>query len=125
MAKNTDAEDARRAQDVVPYVLIPPLPYEPLLTSPPRLPRYESATDVHVGRGGAANTVHVPSQEIEASQRDKRMLEATVSRVSQIDETHDDESTINAGEGNKAVNWIKKKLNMKEGSSSNNKTTAV
>lgn len=89
-----------------------------------RLPRYESATDVHVGRGGAANTVHVPAEEIEAGQRDKRKLEATVSRVSQSDETHDDESTTNAGEKSKAVNWIKKKLNMKEGSNSNRPTSA-
>ena len=75
-----------------------------------RLPRYESATDVHVGRGGAANTVHVPAEEVEAGRRDKRKLEATVSRVSQSDETHGDEPTINVGEGNKAVNWIKKRL---------------
>lgn len=89
-----------------------------------RLPRYESATDVHVGRGGAANIVHVPAEEIEAHKRDKRKLEATMSRVSQSDEAHDDESTINVAEGNKAVNWIKKKLNLKEGSGSGKATAA-
>ena len=79
---------------------------------------------MHVGRGGAANTVHVPAEEVEAGRRDKRKLEATVSRVSQSDETHDDESTINVAEGNKAVNWIKKKLSMKEASNSNKPTAA-
>lgn len=74
-------------------------------------PRHESATDVHVGRGGAANTVHIPAEEIEVTNRDKRKLEPTVTRVSQTN-TQDESTARNA---DKAVNWIKGKLNLNKG----------
>jgi hypothetical protein len=46
MAKNSDPETARRAQDVVAH------------------PRTETGNDTHVGRGGAAN-IFRPSEEAE------------------------------------------------------------
>ena len=91
------------------------------LTLKPRLPRHESAFDVHVGRGGAANTVHVPAEEIEATNRDKRKLEPSVSRLSESE--GQDESGI-VSSADKAVNWIKGKLNLNK-TSNNGKAAAA
>jgi len=60
MARNTDAEAARRAQDVV------------------GLPRRESSSSTHVGRGGAANVFRPSQVEIEAAKRDNTKWESAV-----------------------------------------------
>lgn len=79
-----------------------------MLTLATSLPRHESAFDVHVGRGGAANKVHIPAEEIEVTNRDKRKLEPTVSQVSQSE-------TQEPPVLDKAVNWIKGMLNLNKG----------
>ena len=69
----------------------------------------------------AANTgFQIAAEEIEAGNRDKRKLEATVSRVSESEEAQEEHhaSTSEAG----PLNWIKGKLHMKKG---NNKSTAT
>lgn len=60
MAKNSDPEAARRAQDVVGH------------------PRRESMNSTHVGRGGAANVFKPSQAEIEAAKRDNRAWESAV-----------------------------------------------
>ncbi len=52
----------------------------PLLTGLSRRPRHEAASEVHIGRGGAANIVQIPVEEIEPPRKEK-LLEATVTRV--------------------------------------------
>jgi hypothetical protein len=60
MAKNSDPEAARRAQDVVGH------------------PRRESTNSTHVGRGGAANVFRPSEVEIEAAKRENKGWESAV-----------------------------------------------
>ena len=60
MAKNSDPEAARRAQDVGGH------------------PRRESTHSTHVGRGGAANVFRPSQDEIEAAKRENRAWESAV-----------------------------------------------
>ncbi|KAL5321258.1 hypothetical protein ACEPPN_012073 [Leptodophora sp. 'Broadleaf-Isolate-01'] len=60
MAKNTDAQEARRAQDVVAH------------------PRRESGNNTHVGRGGAANVFKPSAADIENAKKDNAKWESAV-----------------------------------------------
>jgi len=60
MAKNSDPEAARRAQDVVGH------------------PRRESTNSTHVGRGGAANVFRPSQDDIEAAKRENRVWESAI-----------------------------------------------
>jgi hypothetical protein len=60
MARNSDPEAARRAQDVGGH------------------PRRESTHSTHVGRGGAANVFRPSQAEVEAARRENRVFEEAV-----------------------------------------------
>ncbi|PVH76908.1 hypothetical protein DL98DRAFT_279818 [Cadophora sp. DSE1049] len=60
MAKNTDAQEARRAQDVV------------------ATPRRESGNTTHVGRGGAANVFKPSAADMENAKKDNAKWESAV-----------------------------------------------
>jgi len=62
MAKNTDAEEARRAQDVV------------------ATPRRGSFSKTHIGRGGAANVFKPSHEEIARSRREEAEHEKAVDK---------------------------------------------
>jgi len=60
MARNSDPEAARRAQDVGGH------------------PRRESTHSTHVGRGGAANVFRPSQAEVEAAKRENKVCEEAV-----------------------------------------------
>merc|ERR1711900_27618 len=60
MARNTDALEARRAQDVV------------------AMPRRESGNNTHVGRGGAANVFKPSAADLETAKKDNAKWESAV-----------------------------------------------
>lgn len=91
MAKNNDAEEARRAQDVVAYVVFLTqttiLPSNPKMTkldkmictdNPPSHPRRESGNNTHVGRGGAANVFKPSAADIENAKKDNAKWESAI-----------------------------------------------
>ncbi|KAE9381089.1 hypothetical protein N431DRAFT_424719 [Stipitochalara longipes BDJ] len=82
MAKNSDPEAARRAQDVVGH------------------PRRESTNSTHVGRGGAANVFRPSQEEREAAERENFARESAV-----VDEK-DGEGKREVGLADKGKEWI-------------------
>jgi hypothetical protein len=108
MAKNTDPEAARRAQDVVGYVLSTEnqrfIHIEArtniILSS---APRRESTSSAHVGRGGAANVFKPTEAEIAAAKRDNGKWDQAVA---------DDEYTKlpEKGLADKGKDWLKGKI---------------
>lgn len=82
MTKNTDPEDARRAQDVTPLV------------------RHETNTNVRIGRGGAANVAQVPQEELERSQTSEQAL------ANKTVETNVTEAKSPISLADKGKNWL-------------------
>ncbi|KAL2072853.1 hypothetical protein VTL71DRAFT_12196 [Oculimacula yallundae] len=60
MAKNTDAQEARRAQDVVAH------------------PRRESASNTQIGRGGAGNVFKPSAADLESAKKDNNKWESAI-----------------------------------------------
>jgi len=82
MAKNTDPEDARRAQDVVAH------------------PRQESVTDTHVGRGGAANIFKPSDEDVALVKKNHGLWEAPVRGG------NDENNNSEKGLADKGKNWL-------------------
>ncbi|TGO62234.1 hypothetical protein BCON_0021g00470 [Botryotinia convoluta] len=92
MAKNTDPESARRAQDVVGN------------------PRRESSSSSHVGRGGAANVFKPSEAEIVAARKDTKWGNA-VSDEDELDYSKpDNKIEPQKGLADKGKAWLKERM---------------
>ncbi|KAF7913194.1 hypothetical protein EAE99_010816 [Botrytis elliptica] len=92
MAKNTDPESARRAQDVVGN------------------PRRESSSSSHVGRGGAANIFKPSEAEIVAARKDTKWDNA-ISDEDELDYSkQDNKLEPQKGLADKGKAWLKERM---------------
>ncbi|RFU25525.1 hypothetical protein B7463_g10805, partial [Scytalidium lignicola] len=87
MARNTDPDSARRAQDV---------------TVPPRR---ESASSQHVGRGGAANVFKHSAEEIAALKQQHQWESA----IADSNDSKHGQETVHKGFADKGKEWLLKK----------------